>query len=165
MRIEYTLRAEDYLNYNIFHLKHNKESRRSFLFNRFVLPSIFLFFALFFDGPPILVRVVLGIIAMILWASFYGIVTKNRLKRQVTKILKDNEDKGFVGRRVLEINENSIKIITSSGENIINIDTIHEVVETNDYLYIYVNSMSAIVIPKLFFKDDDVNEIKEIIKK
>ena len=80
-------------------------------------------------------------------------------------MLKENSTEGLIGEKVLEIDGDNIKVIDDSGEECIYIKSIKNIMEDKEYIFIYVNSVSAVIVPlRVFENKDDKERFKAMVK-
>ncbi|WP_394899789.1 YcxB family protein, partial [Clostridium tertium] len=77
----------------------------------------------------------------------------------IRKMLEEKRNESLIGERILEIDGENIRIISDSGENIIYIKSIKNIIENDEYIFIYINSISAIIIPIKVFKSIEDKEL------
>lgn len=165
MKIEYNLTENDYINFNIFHMKNSKTLKRTIMINRFLVPLIFLampFILNYMSDIPFLYWAISFILVYILWVSLYEKYVYRINRKRIKRILEEKSNEGLIGERVLEIDGENIKITNDSGESKFYIKSIKNIIEDKEYIFAYINSVSAIIIPLQAFKD---NEDKERFKK
>lgn len=167
MKIKYNLTEDDYVNFNIYHLKNSSSLKRSIMINRFLTPLIFLVM------PFVLGNIsnisfgywaVIFVLTYILWVVLYEKNLYKINKKRIIKMLKENSNEGLLGEKTLEVDEKQIKSIDKSGESTIYIKTIKNIVEDKEYIFVYTNSVEAIVIPlRAFSNNEDKEKFKALL--
>lgn len=168
MKLKYNLTEDDYINFNIAHMKNSKSLKRTMMINRFLTPLIFLvmpFVLVNISNIPFWYWAVIFVLTYILWVALYEKnVYKINVKR-IRKMLKENSTEGLIGEKVLEIDGDNIKVIDDSGEECIYIKSIKNIMEDKEYIFIYVNSVSAVIVPlRVFENKDDKERFKAMVK-
>ncbi|WP_394883872.1 YcxB family protein [Clostridium tertium] len=162
MKLKYNLTEEDYINFNIAHMKNSKSLKRTMMINRFLIPLIFLVMPFVLDeisNISFWYWAVIFVLTYILWVVLYEKnVYKINIKR-IRKMLEEKRNESLIGERILEIDGENIRIISDSGENIIYIKSIKNIIENDEYIFIYINSISAIIIPIKVFKSIEDKEL------
>ena len=162
MRLEYELLEDDYINFNLLHMKHSKTIKKSMKINRYLTPVIFLLL-------PIMLYIihpemestqknfwfVIFLFAFILWVCFYDKWTYKINEKRLRSVIKEKDNEGFFGTHTLEIENDTIKISDETGEKIISILSLKDIIEDEKYIILYLNSLSAIIVPKRVFKNQD----------
>ena len=162
MKLKYNLTEEDYINFNIAHMKNSKSLKRTMMINRFLTPLIFLVMPFVLDeisNISFWYWAVIFVLTYILWVVLYEKnVYKINIKR-IRKMLEEKRNERLIGERILEIDGENIRIINDRGENIIYIKSIKNIIENDEYIFIYINSISAIIIPIKVFKSIEDKEL------
>ncbi|MDB1934052.1 YcxB family protein [Clostridium tertium] len=162
MKLKYNLTEEDYINFNIAHMKNSKSLKRTMMINRFLTPLIFLVMPFVLDeisNISFWYWAVIFVLTYILWVVLYEKnVYKINIKR-IRKMLEEKRNESLIGERILEIDGENIRIINDRGENIIYIKSIKNIIENDEYIFIYINSISAIIIPIKVFKSVEDKEL------
>ena len=167
MKIKYNLTEDDYINFNICHMKNSKSLKRTMMINRFLTPLIFLVM------PFVLGNIsnisfgywaVIFVLTYIFWVSLYEKNVYKINRKRIRKMLKENSNEGLIGEKVLEIDGDNIGVKDDSGENNINIKSIKNIIEDEEYIFIYVNSVAAIIVPiRVFENKEDKEKFKLLL--
>lgn len=162
VKLKYNLTEEDYINFNIAHMKNSKSLKRTMMINRFLTPLIFLVMPFVLDDISNIsfwYWAVIFVLTYILWVVLYEKnVYKINIKR-IRKMLEEKRNESLIGERILEIDGENIRIINDRVENIIYIKSIKNIIENDEYIFIYINSISAIIIPIKVFKSIEDKEL------
>lgn len=78
-------------------------------------------------------------------------------------MLEEGDNKNLFNQRTLVLTDDGITETSSIGESQIRWDKINHLEETEDYLYIYVSSVSAHIVPKRVF--ENLSEQEKFISK
>ena len=156
MQLDFELTEEDYINYNLYHVKKSPSIKRSILFQRIFGPIVFMiapFIAVKVSEPPLLFWLFMFGITSIIWITFYPKYANWEIKTRAKKMLQEGNNENMFDKRSLILTEEGIKETSSIANSKINWDKIISLDETDDYIYIYISSISAYIIPKRVFKD------------
>jgi len=168
MKIKYNLTENDYINFNICHMRNSKSLRKTIMINRFLIPLIFLvmpFILYDISDIPFLYWATTFILVYILWVSLYEKYVYRINRKRIKRMLEEKSNDGLIGEIVLEIDGENIKIINNSGESKYYIKSIKNIIEDKEYIFIYINSVAAIIIPLEVFKDnEDKERFKELLE-
>lgn len=172
MRIVYSLTEQDYLEFNLYHFKHSPSMRRSLNLQRYGIPLFILAFSFLidkFDEIPLWAWLITSIIIALLWVIYYPKYFKNQIIKSVTKMVREGKNSNLLGRHALELSEYGLTEITENSETKTGWSGIAKFVYNTDYLYIYINSIAAHIIPTSAFesamhKDEFVYIIEKNIK-
>lgn len=151
MEIKYHLTEEDYINFNMFHIKNSKTAMRSLTIQRFIGPIIFIISSYVFSkigDVPFLGLFITFLILSILWVIFYPKYFYSHVIRHVKKMIKEGKNDGLLGEHHMMMTEDGIVDSTTNGETKVNWSGIQQIKENDDYFYLYNSSVSAYILPK-----------------
>ncbi|MFO1446306.1 YcxB family protein [Bacillus sp. Bva_UNVM-123] len=151
MEIKYHLTEEDYINFNMFHIRNSKTAMRSLTIQRFIGPIIFIISSYVFSkigDVPFLGLFITFLILSILWVIFYPKYFYSHIIRHVKKMIKEGKNDGLLGEHHMMMTEDGIVDSTTNGETKVNWSGIQQVKENEDYFYLYNSSVSAYILPK-----------------
>lgn len=160
MRVKFNIDRIDYWNFNKYTMLNIPKIRRNFILNMISVPIIILICLLFFKKSydmtitvVFILTVIGGIIGDLL---LIGIV-----KLQVMKI-PYNKD-GLMGEHTIEIDEKGVRETTAVNDGFHLWEGIHSIKQDKEYIYIFLDSILAHIIPKKAF--NSVNEANEFYNK
>ncbi|MFZ0443610.1 MAG: YcxB family protein [Bacillus sp. (in: firmicutes)] len=165
MEIDYQLTEDDYLNFNMFHVKNSKAIRRTLNMQRFLTPIIFIIAS--FVLPKIGSISFLGVfitflVVSILWIIFYPRYFYSYVIRNTKKMIKEGKNDDLLGKHHMILSEEGIIDSTSNGETKVTWSGIQTVSEDKHNIYLYNSSVSAYILPKRELAD--VEQIKTYFK-
>lgn len=174
MRLDFEVKEYDLYEFYKFHEWYSPDKRTFRLKRRAYLGTImFLFpFGFFaFTGEsfsePIFWN--LFIFGLFLFAIGFFMAKQSatsRIEKWVDKFLKDGKNQDLVGQRVMEFNEDGIECRSQNSDSRVNIKMIEKIRWDEQYYFIYLTTISAYVIPKRIFKNqDDKKEFEMWIEK
>lgn len=151
MRIEYFIELDDLMQFNHFHTKNSRVMRRIYLclyiapvalaFLDFLRPS---HLSLISRAVGFLFYSALWLLVCSFWKWFFSTIV-------MRKILKDGRNRSVLGRHEMLLEENEVMERTSLNEMRNAWSGIERVVENERYIFIYLSSSAAHVIPKRAF--------------
>ncbi|TKC18034.1 YcxB family protein [Robertmurraya kyonggiensis] len=151
MQIKYSLTEEDYLNFNLFHMKNSKTANKALKVQRYLIPIVYMVVAYVFarvlDGSYILSFSIFGIMG-ILWIIFYPKYHYNFVLRQVRKMITEGNNEGLLGEHLMTISEEGVHDANPQGETKVSWSGIQDLKEDEHYLYLYNSAVSAYILPK-----------------
>lgn len=151
MKIYYELTEEDYLHFNLFHVKQSKAAIKSLNIQRFLMPVFFIIAAFIFFGigdmPLVFPLIIFGLIST-LWIVFYPKYFYRLIMRQSKKMLKEGKNDGLLGEQQITLSGEGIVYLTSNSESQVKWSGIKKIVEDRDFFYLYNSSISAYILPK-----------------
>ena len=160
MRLEYTLTEQDFIAFNLHYAKHSKTVKRSLFFQHYIVAIIFFAVPLsvFLIGPPGQVYTevpFIFLLAGIIWIVFYPKYFYNHIERNIKKMLREGSYSKLLGKHHLQITDEGIIETNSGGETKRNWNGIEKIEENEAYIFIYVSSMSANIVPKTAFSREN----------
>lgn len=165
MKINYNLTEEDYINFNLYHVKNSKTAKKALNRQRFLSPVIFMISAYVistFGGMPFLSLFISFFITSVLWVIFYPKYFYGLITRNSKKMFKEGKNDGLLGDHSLIMTDEGIVDASLNRESKVVWSGIESFKEDNDNLYLYVSSVSAYILPKRELHH--VDELRDIIK-
>jgi len=151
MEIKYTLTEEDYLKFNLFHIKNSDTAAKSLKMQRFITPFVYIVLAFVFSkmmDVPLLYTLIPFAIVGVLWIIFYPKYFYRVVVRQTKKMIKEGKNEGLLGSHTMFLNDEGIRDTNATGETKVNWSGILHLKEDHDNLYVYNSSVSAYILPK-----------------
>lgn len=151
MEITYTITEQDYLQFNLFHMKNSQTAMNALKVQRFLIPIVYMVVAYFFAklmGDSYILSFVIFGIAAVLWIVYYPKYFYNSVIRRVRKMIQEGKNEGILGEHLMILTEEGIVDKNSTGETRVNWSGIQDLKEDDQYLYLYNSSVSAYILPK-----------------
>lgn len=162
--IQYELAAEDFVEFNHFHHNHSPALRRTRFVFRIGIPLLMILallltplltqrndrgyldeltqMRLFFVVPPLL--------------FFYApIAWKRRQASLIRKMLSEGSTRSLLGMCSVTLNRDSISIQRPSSLSSYGWEAIDRICVNSDYCYLYVTSLSAVILPRRAFSSQE----------
>jgi len=162
LKLTYTITEHDYLEFNLYHLKHSKTAKNFILFGQITIPVItaILVYITYADllAEAIALIIEIPIFLLVFPKMFYS-ANKNIVK----KMIKQDKINEFLGETIIELLEDKIRLTRKGVLTEYKYDKVTQICEDNERLYIYVGGISAILIPLIAFYDK--KQKQEFIKK
>jgi hypothetical protein len=161
---KFTLSGEDYECYLRYYYAHTWRGRRQMkrLYAIGVV-SFLLYVVLSHDHPkfgttrPGYFAAYVAISAALLGGGYWYLIT--RLWPAFAQAAMRRMQKGMFSETSLAIGENGLTVKTADGEGRLPWDSVAEVVDTDDALYLFMGGINAFIIPKrAFLNDEDADE-------
>ncbi|MEH7253690.1 YcxB family protein [Neobacillus niacini] len=156
MEIKYNLTEEDYVKFNLFHIKNSDSASKSLNMQRYSIPFIYLIVAYLFSNLadiPFLYAFIPFLFVGILWVVFYPKYFQNRIISQTKKMIREGKNEGLLGEHTMLLTEEGIVDTNPTGETKVKWSGIIKMKEDQANLYLYNSSVSAYILPKREFKD------------
>lgn len=156
MRLHYTVTEADYLEFNVYHVRHSPGYKRTLLSLALLAPALIIAFtamAMTFFTIPLLVWGVVAAAVCLYWVATMERRLDNLVKRHVRKLTaKINE---FTGDYTLELLEDGLVYIGHGQLNKLAYSRISRVAEDRGGLYLLLGAVSAIIIPASAFASSE----------
>lgn len=169
MEIQFELFEKDYIDFNMHYISISPTIKRSIFIHRYIISIIYLiapFVATKITNIPLWYWSIGFILMYIVWVIFYPKYFRMRAIKHVVKLLKESKNVGMIGKYSLSLTPDCIIGINDSGESRTNWSSVENISETEDYIFIYIGSMKAYIVPLRAFEYEDekvafVNKLNE----
>lgn len=165
MEIKYNLTEEDYLNFNLFHVKNSNTVKRALNIQRFLFPVLFIVISYLFSKMTeisFLGVFIPFLLISILWVIFYPKYFYRFIIRNTKKLIREGKNEDLLGEHRMTLSEEGIVDTTSNKETKVTWSGIQMIKEDEHSIYLYNSSVSAYILPK---KDlHNVEETKALIQ-
>lgn len=169
MELKFELDKDDLLKFHRFHFwfaPNNKKlrlrTRLGLAIPLFIMPYVFsnnpISFTTNYGINTLVIGFSLGLSAWFMAKSF----TLESIERRLNKVLKEGKNQDILGEYNFIFGNNEIEINTPNTTTKFNVSTIEKILEDNEYYYIYINILSAYIIPKKALKN--ANELEKLEK-
>ena len=168
MRFEFDLNKQDYIDFNICHIKNSETLRKSLLFQQYIPAVVYLvlpFILVNVTDIPLWLWLTVFVLAAILWVVFYPKYLISSTIKRISKMVNEGKNKDMLGKHCLTFNDEGIIETSKNGESKISWSGIEEIKETDKHFFIYISSIMAYIVPKRVFKTDgEKDEFLNFIK-
>lgn len=152
MKIKILMEEKDYIKFNEYHSENSKQGKRNILSLRILLPAILLIAVLLLLGvhadlAAIIITAAVSLIASVLWICLTPMIMRNSIKKSVYRLKKDGK-LPYTEKSELEFTENEIIETTDNSTMRVKYNEIESVGYSNEYIFIYYDTIHAFVIPK-----------------
>jgi hypothetical protein len=154
MTFEHEFSPEDWLAFGVYDREHSRLCRRQ----RFWLRFAFLPIAAVFIGDALLHRerdpglAVLFLIVTVLWFVLYPMVYDDSIRKKMKKVVGDPRNTKVFGKCTTTLTPEHVYQRSPRGESTIPWDNVMEVAGTKDYVFLYISTVEAIVMPRMSLK-------------
>jgi hypothetical protein len=146
MKIKYTNILDDHINFSKHHRGESKTSKELVIWTLILCSLLFIYGKM--SEFQYLSYIIIGLLLFVLLIVLSPYFWNKLIHKESAKLFEDKENKGFFCEHELVIDELGLNEITEVGNQYVKWSGISKIDETDDYLYIYVGSLSAHVIPK-----------------
>ncbi|MCH4890150.1 YcxB family protein [Acidaminobacter sp. JC074] len=157
MKINYTLTAKDYIDFNIYHMNTSKTMKRNIMFQRLMGPLIFTIFtyiAYRLTNISLMYWSIVFLIASVIWFFVYPSRLKKRLIKHIVKLLSEDENRGLLGDKVMELGDEGIIVTDQFGKNSASYSVLSRIEKTDEHIFAFNSAVSAYIIPLSAFEND-----------
>lgn len=161
MEIKYVLTEEDYVHFNMYHIKNSEAAMKMLNLQRYLTPIFFIIVSILLSQVseiPLPISLSVFLVIGILWYIYYPKYYERFLVKQVKKMFSEGKNDGLLGEHILTLSEEGLVETTSNGETRASWTSIKNFKEDKDYYFLYNSSISAYIIPKRGIEQlDDVS--------
>lgn len=173
MKIEYSLTRHDLIEFNYYHLLNSKSTVRTLKYLRIVPPISMLIIPfiieLIFKTEVFLAFFITFIISAsfaVSWFVRFPKKHKKNMTKSLNNMLDEGKNSGVLGERTIELNDEGIHLTNPGIETSQKWDSVEKLCITDDYIYIYVSSLTALIVPTGVFRNtEEKEEFLDIVKK
>lgn len=167
--VEFERTVEDTIEFNVFHMSHSPSIRQRALFAQIIVAVLVFIVSLavgyllnldkraltYFDYALFLVLSV---------ASFFifPYLNKAEVIRGLHKATKEGDNKAILGHQTISLTPEHLFVKTPGSESKYTWASIDKIVQNDKYIFLYISSISAIVVPKKAFSTE--NELQEFVE-
>ena len=119
MEIYYNLTEEDYINFNLYHIKNSKAGKRALVLQRFLTPLFLIIISYVYSlisDMPFLPLFITFLVTSILWVIFYPRYFYRLIARNAKKMMKEGKNDGLLGNHQLKLTEEGLVDSSSNRE-------------------------------------------------
>ena len=164
MNIHYELTEEDYIHFNLYHIKNSKMGKRSLMLQRIVSPFMFIIIAYLFakiGNQPFLPLLLTFSVLSIIWIMYYPKYFYSLIARNTKKMIKEGKNDDLIGNHKMKLTKEGLVDTTANKETKVTWSGITSIEEDDGYFYLYNSSVSAYILPKREL--DHVDEVRQYI--
>lgn len=151
----YNLNEQDYIRFNYYVYYNDKSAKETYNIFKFKLPvAIWILFTIYFvlygNLKMFAIITISYLIFWLIFMFFLGFTFEKYIKK-IVKITVENAKKNgtlpYDTINKVNFNENEIIEELPNKKNILKYEVIEKIIISNDYYYIFLNSIEAIIIP------------------
>ena len=159
MKLEYDFTEQDYIDYNIYHSKYSPSIKRLLRLQRYGVAFLLMVLAPLMhmiSHDSLNFYLISFAIASIAWVILFPKLYESSLKRRILKIVEEGRRNSLFGRHELRITQDGIHGKTGVSESTWH--RIERAVETEKHVIVYVNAITAFIVPKSAFTSEEEKE-------
>jgi len=164
--ISYTNTIEDFIEFNIYNNDNNTQLKRRQKMVYYLFPAIWICLGVFnLIIQNHLSDMILWVTLSVLWLIFLPLYYKWKTKKNILKFYMKDENKKMLGKHQIEFNNEYIEENGDFGNIKRKWSGVHKIISINNYIFIYLDSIMAFVIPKDSFPSNkDMEKFLETVK-
>jgi hypothetical protein len=152
MKIEYTLKEEDFLEYQLYTTSQSKSIQKKRLIAKFAVPCMYLLIGVifyFYDNNQNAILICIFLAA--LWLLFYPLYSKYRYKRFYLNHIKKNYKDKLDHVDALKLGNNTYFYVKEQGkEGKVRTTDADKLIELKDHFFLQMKKGGAVIIPKIY---------------
>ena len=156
MELEYNLENQDLVNFNIFHIKNSPLIKKQIILTRF---GIAIFYIIVGSILSYLEQrhtsFIVFLVISVIWILFYKKYFISITKKNVVKMLQEDKNKGIIGKQKIIIEDDKLFEINEYSKIEHNKKCLNKILNDEKYYYLYLTSISALIIPKTSFENEN----------
>ena len=162
--LKVTMTEEDLSDYNIFHAENSKSMLKTSFFLRIMFPVVTIpMTILVFKNVSIFSWLLLVVISVLFYLKTPTLMRWST-KRRIKLMLREGKNGDMFLEKTINIDNLGIKLDSINTSVYYKWASIFRFIESENALYIYVNSIKAIAIPKKFVGNkEEINELSRFI--
>ncbi len=159
MDIEYERTMDDLIEFHLFHYAHSGSIRRQTLTWRVVMAFLTallpfgIIFLLYRQVTPLLF--LLSLLGGALIFFIYPYLDQKSITGRLKKMLSEGNNQAILGHQAMSLSPEGIFSKSQTGESKLNWASIDKVVQSEKYIFLYISSTNAIVIPTRVFATEN----------
>jgi hypothetical protein len=164
MQVQYEMTPEDFVAFNAYHQKNSPELRRRLNISRIAIPLVML---LAFLAMPLikldqgesyvekLLELKWFFLAPVILYFYTPFAWRRRNAKLIRNMLREGSTKALLGDCTITISDDGIASVRKSSSSSVGWDVVDRIVENDQYGFIYLSSLSAVLIPRRAFQRDE----------
>ena len=170
MHFEYYLTKEDVVNFNFYvgWLSPEKKNYRIKYHCTVFIGALAGGFFIYIQQNPedkLVFFLILGIVALIMTVLMSYLSINVNYKNKLLKYASDPNNSSWYSQTSLMMSDERIITMNGTGESVFNWNSINRKVETTDYLYLFITSAQAVIIPKRILDQKQLQELKTMMSR
>ncbi|MCI0746764.1 MAG: YcxB family protein [Verrucomicrobia subdivision 3 bacterium] len=160
MTVEFDLTKDDLIAFNLYHNSHSTAVRRQYLIGWFLPAAILLavcigIWMLADQSRNTPLRTFLDLLPLFcsvpLFLLYYPWAYRRKVRKIIDAMVSEGSNRGLFGRHAVSISEIDITDSGAFGQTTRVWFGVERVVGTEHYAYIYLSSLSAVIVPRRAF--------------
>ena len=162
MQAQYQLTLDDIVAFSLHHARNSKRTRRRLRRIQAWGVLMALVVALMWPKWGLGLRTLFFAAYALFFSLGYPAYYRWLVKRNTRKVYTEGQNKGSIGNHIIAIDAEGVTEISDVGESHVAWSGIEKIEENENYLFLYVGSLQAHIIPKQAFLNE--GEAAEFLK-
>lgn len=170
--VSYEFTKDDLVEFNHYHARHSPTARRQYVRALFGVPSVWLalwlglvYFAGKKDGA--FLQAAFNLKPLIIFLPFYCILFpffhRRTVRRAIDGMIDEGTNRRLFGSKTISATDSSITESGAHSTSTTNWSAVERIVRLDDVTYIYIDALSAEIVPRRAFESD--SEYDEFVLK
>ena len=156
MELEYRFEEGDLLAFLDYHMQHSEAARDIRRRQTYGYAFLFVIFGLVFwffgEAALAIAFLVLGPV----WIAWWPARSRQIYRKQALKMYREGQNPLFEGPHVLKLDDAGLVATTPKAEARFALTSVQRVVDTREYVFIYLGAMQAFIVPRRQVSRGDV---------
>ncbi len=157
MELQYEIKEQDFIDYNLYFIEHDVLMQKTIRKLSFVMAGLVLLGGMglmyAFKSLTILSVVVYAVLAV---ACFFLVPAwmKRTARKNVRRTIQRAVNKHICGTKTLRLLDNGVQMVGESEDSLHPYQAFKRVVCAKDQVYLYLDDLSALIVPNRAFTDE-----------
>jgi hypothetical protein len=162
---DYQLTKEDYVEFNQYHYKNSKSFMKDIMLLRVLFPILLLLFPVLMGKKLDMIYISIFVLISTVWIIFLPKYLWKAINKKIIKMVEENKNGDLFTLKHTTINESGVYWKSEYSEGHYNWNSVIKINETDQFIYIYVSSVQAVVISKQLSSNGiDIMKLLEFCK-
>lgn len=154
MQINFTVTETDYVQYNLYHLAHSPAAKRSLQLWRWGLPIAFIVLITLMGSWHSVYGWLPPVVFAVAWWLGLPAWHRRSIAKNVKRLMYEGQSSEFLGDFEVTLGDSTLKY-AGNGQTIeVVYSRVAKIVRDKERLYIYLGSLTAIIMPVKYFADE-----------
>lgn len=163
MKINYKITRDDYIAFNMAHVKRTTSIHLMIVILRLLVPVLSFFYTAYVGRLTDPIYIGIFTLFSVPWIIFSPRIIWISMVRQINKVLDDGQVGELFSHRTIEFKEDCIIETTSQTTTTYKWESIVSMEETERAVYLYTSPVQALILPKKTIKS--FSQLSRIIQK
>ncbi len=147
MKIQYQLRAEDYLMFQLYQASRSAQVKRNRMLLRTVWPVLFLALAIYLVTIPAWAGAIIVFLVAVGWYFLYPLVSKHQYIRHYKKYTQEHYKENLDKSLLIEDRENDLHMVSPQADMNLRYNAITEINDIGTHYFIHFDNGVVAVLP------------------